>query len=211
MSHSQSGLCSRYCSVWQAWVRIWRSWWWRGSCCRCLCRRSSASTTCYWTEPAARKQTGACRQQRTSPQTVTNTCSSTLRETICSWTRYKISATNKLIQTHHKTASTSVLICVAFYFQDGVNGVRETVIGSEKKTKRHMEKEGLEAERRAKDKKHSHKRQKMNKKNLQRRTSSSPRSDFSQSDDSDEEMAVCPAERCQLPEGDEVRKTLVNY
>uniref|UniRef100_A0A671V8L4 [histone H3]-trimethyl-L-lysine(4) demethylase n=1 Tax=Sparus aurata TaxID=8175 RepID=A0A671V8L4_SPAAU len=87
---------------------------------------------------------------------------------------------------------------------DGVNGVRETVIGSEKKTKRHMEKEGLEAERRAKDKKHSHKRQKMNKKNLQRRTSSSPRSDFSQSDDSDEEMAVCPAERCQLPEGDEV-------
>uniref|UniRef100_A0A671V4R6 [histone H3]-trimethyl-L-lysine(4) demethylase n=1 Tax=Sparus aurata TaxID=8175 RepID=A0A671V4R6_SPAAU len=80
----------------------------------------------------------------------------------------------------------------------------ETVIGSEKKTKRHMEKEGLEAERRAKDKKHSHKRQKMNKKNLQRRTSSSPRSDFSQSDDSDEEMAVCPAERCQLPEGDEV-------
>ncbi|XP_030279895.1 lysine-specific demethylase 5B-B isoform X2 [Sparus aurata] len=88
--------------------------------------------------------------------------------------------------------------------QDGVNGVRETVIGSEKKTKRHMEKEGLEAERRAKDKKHSHKRQKMNKKNLQRRTSSSPRSDFSQSDDSDEEMAVCPAERCQLPEGDEV-------
>ncbi|KAM8754970.1 lysine-specific demethylase 5B-B isoform 2-T2 [Acanthopagrus schlegelii] len=88
--------------------------------------------------------------------------------------------------------------------QDGVNGVRETVIGSEKKTKRHMEKEGLEAERRAKDKKHSHKRQKMNQKNLQRRTSSSPRSDFSQSDDSDEEMAVCPAERCQLPEGDEV-------
>uniref|UniRef100_A0A671UZ86 [histone H3]-trimethyl-L-lysine(4) demethylase n=1 Tax=Sparus aurata TaxID=8175 RepID=A0A671UZ86_SPAAU len=117
---------------------------------------------------------------------------------------YKISATNKLSKTHHKTASTSVLICVAFYFQDGVNGVRETVIGSEKKTKRHMEKEGLEAERRAKDKKHSHKRQKMNKKNLQRRTSSSPRSDFSQSDDSDEEMAVCPAERCQLPEGDEV-------
>ncbi|XP_036960338.1 lysine-specific demethylase 5B-B isoform X2 [Acanthopagrus latus] len=88
--------------------------------------------------------------------------------------------------------------------QDGVNGVRETVIGSEKKTKRHMEKEGLEAERRVKDKKHSHKRQKMNQKNLQRRTSSSPRSDFSQSDDSDEEMAVCPAERCQLPEGDEV-------
>uniref|UniRef100_A0A3B4T6N1 [histone H3]-trimethyl-L-lysine(4) demethylase n=1 Tax=Seriola dumerili TaxID=41447 RepID=A0A3B4T6N1_SERDU len=83
----------------------------------------------------------------------------------------------------------------------------ETMTGSEKKTKRHLEREGLDAERRLKDKKHSHKRQKMNKKNLQRRpasTSSSPRSDFSQSDDSDEEMAVCPAERCQLPEGDEV-------
>uniref|UniRef100_A0A8C4HUX5 [histone H3]-trimethyl-L-lysine(4) demethylase n=1 Tax=Dicentrarchus labrax TaxID=13489 RepID=A0A8C4HUX5_DICLA len=77
------------------------------------------------------------------------------------------------------------------------------------KSKRHLEREGSDAERRVKDKKHSHKRQKMNKKNLQRRptstsTSSSPRSDFSQSDDSDEEMAVCPAERCQLPEGDEV-------
>uniref|UniRef100_A0A8C4HUM7 [histone H3]-trimethyl-L-lysine(4) demethylase n=1 Tax=Dicentrarchus labrax TaxID=13489 RepID=A0A8C4HUM7_DICLA len=85
----------------------------------------------------------------------------------------------------------------------------ETMTGSEKKSKRHLEREGSDAERRVKDKKHSHKRQKMNKKNLQRRptstsTSSSPRSDFSQSDDSDEEMAVCPAERCQLPEGDEV-------
>ncbi|XP_035513492.1 lysine-specific demethylase 5B-B isoform X1 [Morone saxatilis] len=93
--------------------------------------------------------------------------------------------------------------------QDGANGVRETMAGSEKKSKRHLEREGSDAERRVKDKKHSHKRQKMNKKNLQRRptstsTSSSPRSDFSQSDDSDEEMAVCPAERCQLPEGDEV-------
>lgn len=91
--------------------------------------------------------------------------------------------------------------------QDGVNGVRETMIGSEKKAKRHLEREGLDAERRGKDKKHSHKRQKMKEASLQRRqtsTSTSPRSDFSQSDDSDEEMAVCPAERCQLPEGDEV-------
>ncbi|TNN73310.1 Lysine-specific demethylase 5B-B [Liparis tanakae] len=86
--------------------------------------------------------------------------------------------------------------------QDGVNGARETMIDSEKKAKRHLEREGLNAERRAKDKKHSHKRQKMNKKRPAS-TSSSPRSDFSQSDDSDEEMAVCPAERCQLPEGDE--------
>uniref|UniRef100_A0A7N6BMC8 [histone H3]-trimethyl-L-lysine(4) demethylase n=1 Tax=Anabas testudineus TaxID=64144 RepID=A0A7N6BMC8_ANATE len=75
------------------------------------------------------------------------------------------------------------------------------------KAKRRLETEGLDAERRVKNKKPSHKRQKMNKKNLQRRptsTSSSPRSDFSQSDDSEEEIAVCPAERCQQPEGDEV-------
>ncbi|XP_034551845.1 lysine-specific demethylase 5B-B isoform X1 [Notolabrus celidotus] len=88
--------------------------------------------------------------------------------------------------------------------QDGIS----SVTGSEKKAKRQLEREGgLDPEHREKVKKHSHKRQKMNKKNLQRRqtsTSSSPRSDFSQSDDSDEEMAVCPAERCQLPEGDEV-------
>uniref|UniRef100_A0A3Q3JX86 [histone H3]-trimethyl-L-lysine(4) demethylase n=1 Tax=Monopterus albus TaxID=43700 RepID=A0A3Q3JX86_MONAL len=83
----------------------------------------------------------------------------------------------------------------------------ETMTVSEKKAKRHLERDGVDGERRRKDKKHSRKRQKMNKKNLQRRpasTSSSPRSDFSQSDDSDEEMAVCPAERCCLPEGDEV-------
>ncbi|CAJ1084618.1 lysine-specific demethylase 5B-B isoform X2 [Xyrichtys novacula] len=87
--------------------------------------------------------------------------------------------------------------------QDGIS----SVVGSEKKSKRQLERESLDTEHREKVKKHSHKRQKMNKKNLQRRqtsTSSSPRSDFSQSDDSDEEMAVCPAERCQLPEGDEV-------
>ncbi|XP_047446476.1 lysine-specific demethylase 5B-B isoform X2 [Mugil cephalus] len=91
--------------------------------------------------------------------------------------------------------------------QDEASDARETVIGSEKKAKRHLEREGLDAERRGKDKKHSHKRQKINKKNRQRRptsTSSSPRSDFSQSDDSGEEMAVCPAETCLLPEGDEV-------
>uniref|UniRef100_A0A665T0X5 [histone H3]-trimethyl-L-lysine(4) demethylase n=1 Tax=Echeneis naucrates TaxID=173247 RepID=A0A665T0X5_ECHNA len=83
----------------------------------------------------------------------------------------------------------------------------ETMSVTDKKAKRHLERDGLDGERRLKDRKHSHKRQKINKKNLQRRpasTSSSPRSDFSQSDDSDEEMAVCPAEMCQLPEGDEV-------
>lgn len=92
-------------------------------------------------------------------------------------------------------------------FQDGTGSSKEA--GSERKIKRHLEKEGLDAEHRGKDRKHSHKRQKMTKKKSQRRsasTSSSPRSDFSQSEDSDEEMAVCPAEDCQLPEGDEVRK-----
>lgn len=84
---------------------------------------------------------------------------------------------------------------------------------SEKNAKRQLEREDLGTEGR-RDKKHTHKRQKMNKKNLQRRaasTSSSPRSDFSQSDDSDEEIVTCPAERCQQPEGDEVRKTRHNY
>uniref|UniRef100_A0A3Q1BV45 [histone H3]-trimethyl-L-lysine(4) demethylase n=1 Tax=Amphiprion ocellaris TaxID=80972 RepID=A0A3Q1BV45_AMPOC len=97
-------------------------------------------------------------------------------------------------------------ICISPSQEESTDKHMETVIG-EKKAKRHLEREGLDAERRGKDKKHCHKRQKMNKKNPQRRsasTSSSPRSDFSQSDDSDEEMAVCPAERCQLPEGDEV-------
>lgn len=94
-------------------------------------------------------------------------------------------------------------------FQDGTNSSRDSKTSSEHKAKRHLEREGLEVERRGKDRKHSHKRQRVNKKKQQRRpasTSSSPRSDFSQSDDSEEEMAVCPAERCQLPEGDEVRK-----
>lgn len=111
------------------------------------------------------------------------------------------------VQTHNKNCAKLCIITVSdlicYCFQDGV-------ATSEKKSKRHMETEGLDAEHRAKNRKHSHKRQKMNKKNLQRRptsTSPSPRSDFSQSDESDEEIAVCPAERCQQPEGDEVRKT----
>uniref|UniRef100_A0A674PS57 [histone H3]-trimethyl-L-lysine(4) demethylase n=1 Tax=Takifugu rubripes TaxID=31033 RepID=A0A674PS57_TAKRU len=98
------------------------------------------------------------------------------------------------------------LICTVFVCsKDGAAGVRDA---SEKKAKRHLDREDLDTEGR-RDKKHTHKRQKMNKKNLQRRaasTSSSPRSDFSQSDDSDEEMVTCPAERCQQPEGDEVRE-----
>jgi len=57
-----------------------------------------------------------------------------------------------------------------------------------------------------KDKKPHYKRQKIRRdKSLDGRGASpSPRSDFSQSDGSDEEMAACPAERCQQPEGDEV-------
>uniref|UniRef100_A0A3B3V7T9 [histone H3]-trimethyl-L-lysine(4) demethylase n=1 Tax=Poecilia latipinna TaxID=48699 RepID=A0A3B3V7T9_9TELE len=88
------------------------------------------------------------------------------------------------------------------------DAMTDAMTASERKAKRRLERDGLpDAESRGKDKKHSHKRQKVNKKKLQRRpasTSSSPRSDFSQSDDSDEEMAVCPAESCLLPEGDEV-------
>ncbi|KAM9343748.1 lysine-specific demethylase 5B-B isoform 2-T2 [Pholidichthys leucotaenia] len=89
--------------------------------------------------------------------------------------------------------------------QEDIKGTRETMTGLEKKAKRYLERGGLDEERRRKDRKHSHKRQKINKKQWRpTSTSSSPRSDFSQSDDSDGEMAACPAEKCQLPEGDEV-------
>uniref|UniRef100_A0A6Q2X4A9 [histone H3]-trimethyl-L-lysine(4) demethylase n=1 Tax=Esox lucius TaxID=8010 RepID=A0A6Q2X4A9_ESOLU len=85
---------------------------------------------------------------------------------------------------------------------------KQTLKQSEKKAKRRLERGALEAEHRDKAKKLQNKRQKMNmEKNLERRaasTSSSPRSDVSHSDDSEEEMAVCPAEGCQQPEGDEV-------
>ncbi|XP_028980169.2 lysine-specific demethylase 5B-B isoform X2 [Esox lucius] len=90
--------------------------------------------------------------------------------------------------------------------EDGLK--KEVVSGAEKKAKRRLERGALEAEHRDKAKKLQNKRQKMNmEKNLERRaasTSSSPRSDVSHSDDSEEEMAVCPAEGCQQPEGDEV-------
>ncbi|KAK5895431.1 hypothetical protein CesoFtcFv8_012024 [Champsocephalus esox] len=79
---------------------------------------------------------------------------------------------------------------------------RDSLLGSEKKAKRLLDLEALESERRLKNKKPAHKRLKTNRKRPAS-TSSSPRSDFSQSD-SEEEMAVCPAESCQLPEGDEV-------
>ncbi|PWA31798.1 hypothetical protein CCH79_00006511 [Gambusia affinis] len=92
--------------------------------------------------------------------------------------------------------------------EDGSDDTMDSMTASERKAKRRLERDGLpDAESRGKDKKHSHKRQKVNKRKPQHRpasTSSSPRSDFSQSDDSDEEMAVCPAESCLLPEGDEV-------
>uniref|UniRef100_A0A8C7QUJ7 [histone H3]-trimethyl-L-lysine(4) demethylase n=1 Tax=Oncorhynchus mykiss TaxID=8022 RepID=A0A8C7QUJ7_ONCMY len=82
---------------------------------------------------------------------------------------------------------------------------KEGVNGAEKKAKRRLEREAVEPERRDKAKKLQNKRQKMNKdKNLERKaaSTSSSHSDFSQSDDSEEEM--CPAEGCQQPEGDEV-------
>ncbi|KAK7929106.1 hypothetical protein WMY93_005501 [Mugilogobius chulae] len=80
-------------------------------------------------------------------------------------------------------------------------------IVSEKKSKRHIERDSLNTDFRGSEKKHPLKRQKLNKKHTHRRpasTSSSPRSDGSQSENSGDETDVCPAERCQLPEGDEV-------
>uniref|UniRef100_A0A8C7FQ63 [histone H3]-trimethyl-L-lysine(4) demethylase n=1 Tax=Oncorhynchus kisutch TaxID=8019 RepID=A0A8C7FQ63_ONCKI len=89
---------------------------------------------------------------------------------------------------------------------DGKDGlIKEGVNGAEKKAKRRLEREAVEPECRDKAKKLQNKRQKMNKdKNLERKaaSTSSSHSDFSQSDDSEEEM--CPAEGCQQPEGDEV-------
>ncbi|XP_061909380.1 lysine-specific demethylase 5B-B isoform X2 [Entelurus aequoreus] len=83
--------------------------------------------------------------------------------------------------------------------------MRDPVFVPEKKAKRHLERKALNTK--GSDRKHSNKRQKTNKKELLRRQTSnlsSARSDISQSDESDEDMALCPAERCQLPEGDEV-------
>ncbi|KAJ0064372.1 hypothetical protein NL108_006377, partial [Boleophthalmus pectinirostris] len=79
-------------------------------------------------------------------------------------------------------------------------------IVSEKKSKRHIDRDSLNTDFRKGEKKHLVKRQKLNKNHVHRRptsTSSSPRSDGSQSENSDDETEVCPAERCQLPEGDE--------
>uniref|UniRef100_A0A8C7FQA6 [histone H3]-trimethyl-L-lysine(4) demethylase n=1 Tax=Oncorhynchus kisutch TaxID=8019 RepID=A0A8C7FQA6_ONCKI len=91
----------------------------------------------------------------------------------------------------------------SFPQKDGL--IKEGVNGAEKKAKRRLEREAVEPECRDKAKKLQNKRQKMNKdKNLERKaaSTSSSHSDFSQSDDSEEEM--CPAEGCQQPEGDEV-------
>ncbi|XP_072305299.1 lysine-specific demethylase 5B-B isoform X1 [Eucyclogobius newberryi] len=84
--------------------------------------------------------------------------------------------------------------------------VMEAIV-SEKKSKRHIERDSLNTDFRGSEKKHPLKRQKLNQKHVHRRpasTSSSPRSDGSQSENSGDETDVCPAERCQLPEGDEV-------
>uniref|UniRef100_A0A4W5KY76 [histone H3]-trimethyl-L-lysine(4) demethylase n=1 Tax=Hucho hucho TaxID=62062 RepID=A0A4W5KY76_9TELE len=102
------------------------------------------------------------------------------------------------LRTHHTNGRTSL--------QDDDPSDCDKLKQSEKKAKRRLEREAVEPERRDKAKKLQNKRQKMNKeKNLERKaasTSSSPHSDFSLSDDSEEEM--CPAEGCQQPEGDEV-------
>uniref|UniRef100_A0A8C8D6R8 [histone H3]-trimethyl-L-lysine(4) demethylase n=1 Tax=Oncorhynchus tshawytscha TaxID=74940 RepID=A0A8C8D6R8_ONCTS len=101
------------------------------------------------------------------------------------------------LKTHHTNERTSL--------QDDDGLIKEGVNGAEKKAKRRLEREAVEPERRDKAKKLQNKRQKINKdKNLERKaaSTSSSHSDFSQSDDSEEEM--CPAEGCQQPEGDEV-------
>ncbi|XP_066559598.1 lysine (K)-specific demethylase 5Ba isoform X3 [Amia ocellicauda] len=85
---------------------------------------------------------------------------------------------------------------------------REAVNGGEKKQKRHLEKEGPGGERRDRVKKPQKKKPKLNKEKSRdgKSASASPsrHSELSHSEDSEEDMAVCPAERCQQPGGEEV-------
>ncbi|XP_064153926.1 lysine-specific demethylase 5B-B [Anguilla rostrata] len=94
--------------------------------------------------------------------------------------------------------------------EDGVSGLKKEVVnGTEKKAKRR-----LERERRDRAKKPQKKKPKLNQEKSQESVTatssvlsgSSPSvlSDSSPSEDSEEDMALCPAERCQQPEGDEV-------
>ncbi|XP_030639684.1 lysine-specific demethylase 5B-B isoform X2 [Chanos chanos] len=87
---------------------------------------------------------------------------------------------------------------------------KEATTTVEKKAKRRVERDGLDTEVRERGMKPKNKKQKMSKEKRRERkadsTSTSPtwHSDLSQSDDSEEDMVLCPAERCLQPEGDEV-------
>ncbi|KAJ8258050.1 hypothetical protein GJAV_G00192630 [Gymnothorax javanicus] len=91
--------------------------------------------------------------------------------------------------------------------EDGVSGLqKETVNGTDRKAKRRLEKDGPDRECRDRAKKPKKKKPKLNKERSQASSSASPSvlSDSSPSEDSEEDMALCPAERCQQPEGEEV-------
>ncbi|MFT7814079.1 lysine-specific demethylase 5B isoform X2, partial [Arapaima gigas] len=80
--------------------------------------------------------------------------------------------------------------------------------GVDRKAKRRLEHEGQDKEGRCQAKKPQKKKPKLKKKNHEGKaapvSSPSQLSDPSPSDDSEEDMVLCPAECCQQPEGDEV-------
>lgn len=85
---------------------------------------------------------------------------------------------------------------------------REAVSGTDRKAKRRLERDGLDGGGRCRAKKPQKKKIKLNK-NKSRDNKAAPSSpsltsDPSPSEDSEEDMALCPAEDCQQPEGDEV-------
>ncbi|KAG9333773.1 hypothetical protein JZ751_010216 [Albula glossodonta] len=87
---------------------------------------------------------------------------------------------------------------------------KDAMSGMDKKAKRRLEREGPDRDHRDRARKPQKKKPKLNREkgrtpsSLSPSPSSSVLSDFSHSDDSEEDMALCPAEMCQLPEGDEV-------
>ncbi|XP_023659863.1 lysine (K)-specific demethylase 5Ba isoform X2 [Paramormyrops kingsleyae] len=85
---------------------------------------------------------------------------------------------------------------------------REAVSGTDRKAKRRLERDGVDGGGRCRAKKPQKKKIKLNK-NKSRDSKAAPSSpsltsDPSPSEDSEEDMALCPAEDCQQPEGDEV-------
>ncbi|KAI1893098.1 hypothetical protein AGOR_G00140400 [Albula goreensis] len=95
--------------------------------------------------------------------------------------------------------------------EDGISSLKKDAMsGMDKKAKRRLEREGPDRDHRDRARKPQKKKPKLNREkgrapsSLSPSPSSSVLSDFSHSDDSEEDMALCPAEMCQLPEGDEV-------